>query len=238
MTLEQHLDSDGHLVGHSTEAALRAISHPSVLHSFTLESVAFNEGHIDSDRYDTHTVATAHAIRVAVAERWARAGASDTERDRAMTRARALDPYRDAILMHPEAEYISDWLGDLWVGSDVDVDSKSWWGFQLLDDHEFKEALDRTLKEISAKHLMPPKAPRHEHAWEAPPAGFDVPPWPYHEDWHPRPYHEVAHDRFEADFDMYADLAWDRYDRWLDERGYDDCPGDLPGTSPVTCPVT
>lgn len=200
-----HLNTEGHLVGPNTLNALRALLEPEVLHSFKLEATAFEEGGENTDPYDTEVVASAHTLRVAVAERWARAGASPAERVLAERVDRRLNPYKDALLAGVDSNYNCDWLGDLWVDG-VDIDSQAWWGFQLLNTAEELETIDSLLRELRGETLMPPQTPRHELAWEAPPPGVYV---RHERDWHPPSYWEVSRDRHEADFERYADLAWE-----------------------------
>lgn len=180
------VDDDGRIVGRCTLPALRALASPRVAAAFARVAAAFaDDGPFDA--VDVATVDRAHAVRVAVAVRWAAAGASAAERRAAARVDRALQPHGHALLASPDGDGDADWLRHAWLeGADIDLDA--WWGLPLrLELDVPHDAVVAALAELAAEerrqaaqrvprtdyYRNPPHAtaaelallPRHEGAW-------------------------------------------------------------------------
>lgn len=195
-----HVNEEGRLVGSVVEA-LRWLGSADVLHSFTLAATAFADAG-DLDPADESVMWEALGVRVAIAERWSRGGCSALEKRLADAVDRAIAPFGEALHMCADYDHVSDWLGDLWVAG-VGIDTGAWWGTALMP----AVSIEQALLGIRAE---PVEAPRHERAWEDPPKGCHVHPWPYHKEWHPVPCWEVARSRYEEDNDLMAEMAESR----------------------------
>lgn len=190
-------------IGHDTRATLAGLLDPGIVASFRRVAGAFDTG-APVDPYDVAIVKRAHAARVAVAERWSRAGASPRERLLAARVDRALNPYRLAVADDDDAEFIGEWLGELWTRGvvhrggppGVNLDTRAWWAWQALADSDDQlEACDRAWLVAQHRALFPPTPDRHEAAWDA----RDEYTW-----------HEVARQRHEEDHDALWDMVADR----------------------------
>lgn len=181
-----------------TQNLLRTLLRSDLVRVFERVARCVREGDLAIDPLDIQIIDEAHVLRIEIVLRWAKAGANQNERQLAVQVDRLLDSYREALLAVDESDYVGDWLGDLWVDHDVDIDRHTWWGFQLDQDAAFLERCDQALVELS---VNPPAANRHESSWERT---------------DPLTWREVRFERFTEDNDLLTEMGDDR-DHELDE---------------------
>jgi hypothetical protein len=153
--LNAHLNADETLRGVSTLPALKLLGSPPVV-------AAFREADEDPYQPDDEVldvVERALLLRLAVAERWERAGVSELERRAAEASDRVLEPHQGALTALENAEYL---VRDYDLDAFVDYDA--WWGF--LASPSYEQAcgfVDEAIVELRAKRQSPPPEPP---AWE------------------------------------------------------------------------
>lgn len=165
-------------IGATTLPALRALSTPTVRALFARVADAVANA-APWDPHDVAMIDRAHALRVAVAVRWSRAGATEAERRAADEADRALLQHRSALMASDAFDTDGDWLWSL-VCDGVAVPRGAWWAYPLdLDLEVPTECVEQALRELNPPP-MPERAEvlgweRHllEHGWDR-----DV--WPYH----------------------------------------------------------
>lgn len=156
-------DTDGHLVG-SVENALRLLGSYEVRMAFERLCQELDAGVLHPDEVHLQIVDEAFGVRVAVARRWHKAGASPRERQEAEKVDRALAPYQAALLALDDFEDHEDWLETLWVVDCIDIDTKSWWGWPMSQSwYEAGEVIEKAFAEAQ-RALLPQD--RHEVAWQ------------------------------------------------------------------------
>lgn len=165
--LDSHLNADEGLVGPTSVAALRLLGSPQVVSAFAEAARALAEAQLDDDEVVVEIVERALVLRIAVAERWERAGASAAEHRAAGAADRAIEPHRGGLLLWEHAEQYCLDCEDF-----VALDHDAWWGW--LASSGWADAGDDVAELLGAladqgrrdrRESRPAPTSRSEDAW-------------------------------------------------------------------------